>query len=90
MQVELKLFAALREDLGGSQETREVPADVRTVGDARHFLGKAREKNRALPRVAEVIEAQFDGLGQAQGSPQKAGRRLWMATPGTVRSPPPC
>jgi molybdopterin synthase sulfur carrier subunit len=40
MQVELRLFAALREDLGVSHETVEVPADVRTVADARHFLGK--------------------------------------------------
>lgn len=38
MNIELRFFASIRETLGISQESVTVPAQVRTVGDVRHFL----------------------------------------------------
>jgi molybdopterin synthase sulfur carrier subunit len=40
MRVELRLFAALREELGVAHESVELPPDVRTVADARRVLGE--------------------------------------------------
>ena len=38
MKIELRLFASLREALGISQETIEVPVSVKTVAELRTFL----------------------------------------------------
>jgi sulfur-carrier protein len=58
MQVELKLFAALREDLGVASETLEVPGEVKTVADVRHYLGlRSPEWLAALssPRIRVAV-----------------------------------
>jgi molybdopterin synthase sulfur carrier subunit len=38
MQLELRYFASVREQVGQAAERAEVPADVRTVGDLRGWL----------------------------------------------------
>jgi molybdopterin synthase sulfur carrier subunit len=38
MQLELRYFASVREQVGQGAERAEVPADVRTVGDLRGWL----------------------------------------------------
>ena len=38
MQIECRFFASVREQLGVSQETLQLPADVRTVAQARSWL----------------------------------------------------
>ncbi|CAN7362600.1 molybdopterin converting factor subunit 1 [Trinickia sp. LjRoot230] len=38
MKIELRYFASVRESLGLAQESVELPADVRTVGDVRVWL----------------------------------------------------
>jgi molybdopterin synthase sulfur carrier subunit len=55
MQIELRFFASVREQLGLSQETATVPDTVRTVGDVRRWLaqrgavwGEALAEGRAL------------------------------------------
>jgi len=40
MQIELRFFASVREQLGTSQEVTTVPESVRTVGDVRHWLAQ--------------------------------------------------
>jgi molybdopterin synthase sulfur carrier subunit len=49
MQIELRFFASVREQLGTSQEVTTVPESVRTAGDVRHWL-MAR-----VPEWAEVL-----------------------------------
>ena len=44
MLIHLKLFAALREELGLSAEDIELPEDVETVGAARQYLAKRSSK----------------------------------------------
>jgi molybdopterin synthase sulfur carrier subunit len=43
MKLELRFFASLREALGTSQETIEVPASVLTIEDLRSFLTQRGE-----------------------------------------------
>ncbi|EKZ96506.1 molybdopterin converting factor subunit 1 [Cupriavidus sp. HMR-1] len=38
MQLELRYFASVREQVGQGAERAEVPAEVRTVGDLRAWL----------------------------------------------------
>jgi molybdopterin synthase sulfur carrier subunit len=38
MQIELRFFASVREQLGTSQEAVTVPDTLRTAGDVRHWL----------------------------------------------------
>ncbi len=38
MQLELRYFASVREQVGQGAERAEVPAEVRTVGDLREWL----------------------------------------------------
>ncbi|MFJ4289603.1 molybdopterin converting factor subunit 1 [Cupriavidus sp. NPDC089707] len=38
MTIELRFFASVREQLGVAEERAEVPAEVRTVGELRHWL----------------------------------------------------
>jgi sulfur-carrier protein len=38
MRVQVRFFASVREALGVSQETLELPPQVKTVGDVRAFL----------------------------------------------------
>jgi molybdopterin synthase sulfur carrier subunit len=38
LKVELRYFASLREALGTGAESLELPADVRNIGELRHFL----------------------------------------------------
>ncbi|MEO8407231.1 MAG: molybdopterin converting factor subunit 1 [Oxalobacteraceae bacterium] len=38
MNIQLRFFASIRETLGTSQESLNLPQQVRTVGDVRHFL----------------------------------------------------
>ncbi|KHK58983.1 molybdenum cofactor biosynthesis protein MoaD [Ralstonia sp. A12] len=40
MQIELRFFASVREQLGTSQEVVIVPDTVRTLGDVRHWLAQ--------------------------------------------------
>ena len=40
MQIELRFFASVREQLGVSQETAVVPDTVRTLGDVRGWLAQ--------------------------------------------------
>jgi len=40
MQIELRFFASVREQLGTSQERVVVPEAVRTVGDVRRWLAQ--------------------------------------------------
>jgi len=40
MQIELRFFASVREQLGVSQETTVVPDTVRTLGDVRAWLAQ--------------------------------------------------
>ena len=40
MQIELRFFASVREQLGVSQETAVVPDTVRTLGDVRSWLAQ--------------------------------------------------
>lgn len=55
MQIQLRFFASVREALNTSQESLEVPAEVRSVGDVRRFLqarggvwGEVLAQGRAL------------------------------------------
>ena len=55
MQIELRFFASVREQLGTSQERVVVPEAVRTVGDVRRWLaqrgpvwGETLDEGRAL------------------------------------------
>ena len=55
MQIELRFFASVREQLGTSQEQVVVPEAVRTVGDVRRWLaqrgpvwGETLAESRAL------------------------------------------
>jgi molybdopterin synthase sulfur carrier subunit len=55
MQIELRFFASVREQLGTAQEVATVPDAVRTVGDVRRWLaqrgpvwGEALAEGRAL------------------------------------------
>lgn len=38
MRVQLRYFASVREAVGTGQETVELPAEVRTIGEVRAFL----------------------------------------------------
>lgn len=38
MKIQLRFFASVREKLGTSAELVELPAQVRTVGEVRHWL----------------------------------------------------
>lgn len=38
MRIELRYFAAIREALGATQETVELPEDVRSIGELRAWL----------------------------------------------------
>ncbi|MBC3870033.1 molybdopterin converting factor subunit 1 [Undibacterium oligocarboniphilum] len=38
MKIQLRFFASVREKLGVSEETAELPSDVKTVGDVRTWL----------------------------------------------------
>jgi len=40
MQIQLRFFAALREKLGVSQESIDVPAEVKTIDDLKAYLCK--------------------------------------------------
>ena len=40
MQIELRFFASVREQLGTSQEVVTVPDSVRTLGDVRNWLAQ--------------------------------------------------
>lgn len=38
MRIQLRFFASVREAVGTSQETLELPDEVRTIGEVRDFL----------------------------------------------------
>ncbi len=38
MKINVLFFASLREALGSTREAVDVPSDVRTIGDLRHWL----------------------------------------------------
>ncbi len=38
MKIHLRFFAGVREALGTAQEELDLPIEVRTIGDVRHFL----------------------------------------------------
>ncbi|GCB03155.1 molybdopterin converting factor subunit 1 [Ralstonia sp. SET104] len=40
MQIELRFFASVREQLGTSQEVATMPDTIRTVGDVRRWLAQ--------------------------------------------------
>ena len=40
MQIQLRFFAALREKLGVSQESIDVPAEIKTIDDLKAYLSK--------------------------------------------------
>ena len=60
MQIELRFFASVREQLGTSQEQVVVPEAVRTVGDVRRWLaqrgpvwGETLAEGRALRQAGD-------------------------------------
>ncbi|MEB0030569.1 molybdopterin converting factor subunit 1 [Undibacterium sp. RTI2.1] len=38
MKIQLRFFASIREALNTSEETVNLPAEVKTIGDVRHWL----------------------------------------------------
>ncbi|PLP97403.1 molybdopterin converting factor subunit 1 [Cupriavidus pauculus] len=67
MQLELRYFASVREQVGQAAERAEVPADVRTVGDLRGWLrarggvwAEALAEGRALRMAVDHAVARAD------------------------------
>ena len=67
MQLELRYFASVREQVGQGAERAEVPADVRTVGDLRGWLrarggvwAEALAEGRALRMAVDHAVARAD------------------------------
>ena len=67
MQLELRYFASVREQVGQSAERAEVPADIRTVGDLRGWLrdrggvwAEALAEGRALRMAVDHAVARSD------------------------------
>ena len=67
MQLELRYFASVREQVGQGAERAEVPLDVRTVGDLRGWLrgrggawAEALAEGRALRMAVDLIVASSD------------------------------
>ena len=73
MQIELRYFASVREQVGQGAERAEVPASVRTVGDLRGWLrergghwAEALAEGRALRMAVDHAVAPAD-TPQAEG-----------------------
>ncbi|MCA3182955.1 MULTISPECIES: molybdopterin converting factor subunit 1 [unclassified Cupriavidus] len=67
MQLELRYFASVREQVGQGAERAEVPADVRTVGDLRGWLrarggvwAEALAEGKALRMAVDHAVARAD------------------------------
>ncbi|MGO4282056.1 molybdopterin synthase subunit MoaD [Cupriavidus sp. OV038] len=67
MQIELRYFASVREQVGQGAERAEVPASVRTVGDLRGWLrerggqwAEALAEGRALRMAVDHAVARAD------------------------------
>ena len=67
MQLELRYFASVREQVGQGAERADVPADVRTVGDLRGWLrarggawAEALADGRALRMAVDHAVARAD------------------------------
>lgn len=67
MHIELRFFASVREQLGLSAESADVPADVTTVGQLRQWLrerggawGEALAEGRALRMAVDHAVARPD------------------------------
>ncbi len=67
MQLELRYFASVREQVGQGAERAEVPAEVRTVGDLRVWLrdrggawAEALAEGRALRTAVDHAVARAD------------------------------
>lgn len=67
MQLELRYFASVREQVGQGAERAEVPADVRTVGELRGWLrtrggawAEALAEGRALRMAVDHAVARAD------------------------------
>ena len=67
MQLELRYFASVREQVGQGAERAEVPADIRTVGDLRAWLrnrggtwAEALAEGRALRMAVDHAVARAD------------------------------
>ncbi|WP_035882582.1 molybdopterin converting factor subunit 1 [Cupriavidus metallidurans] len=67
MQLELRYFASVREQVGQGAERAEVPAEVRTVGDLRAWLrgrggawAEALADGRALRMAVDHAVARAD------------------------------
>ena len=74
MTITLRYFAWLRERIGKSEETLDVPAEIASVADLVRWLkGKGPEYAAAFER-AEVIRAAIDHT-HVQGDARLAGAR---------------
>lgn len=67
MQIELRYFASVREQVGQGAERAEVPATIRTVGDLRGWLrqrggqwAEALAEGRALRMAVDHAVARAD------------------------------
>ena len=76
MQLELRYFASVREQVGRGAERAEVPADVLTVGDLRAWL-------RARGDVdVQAIAGRFGGGGHKKA----AGATIQLGLPDAERA----
>jgi molybdopterin synthase sulfur carrier subunit len=81
MRIQLRFFAGVREALGSSQESVDLPLDAKTVGDVRAFL-------RARGGVWEQTLAEGRALRMAYNQ-QMTGPETAIAEGGEVAFFPP-
>lgn len=83
MTITLRYFAWLRERVGRSEETLDVPSSVRTVAELMHWL-KARgpEYAHAFER-ADVIRAAIDHAHVSRETPIAGAREIGFFPPVT-------
>jgi len=83
MSVKLIYFAWVRERIGKSDETLELPADVRTVADLLTFLRTQGDGYEAALQAPAVIRVALDQQHAQHGAPITGAREIALFPPMT-------